>query len=246
MKLRRSAIWVLGAVALGSVLSCASPSPAPRREGSPSSEAAARPAGLDATYAALATQGGHVFALSPGESAVRIFAFRAGQAARVGHNHVLSAPKFTGFFYLPPAGAASGQFDLEFRLDELEIDRPDLRATYGPAFASVLNAAAIEGTRDHMLGSDNLEADRFPFVRVHSTQIAGEAPKFAARVDVELHGQKREMLIPLDVTGLPGSLHVGGSFVLRQTDFGAKPYSVLGGLIAVQDEVVVEFALAAR
>ncbi|MEO8921837.1 MAG: YceI family protein [Caldimonas sp.] len=244
MKMHRSAVQVLGAVALGSMLSCTSPSMAPRHAATP--EAAAKPAGLDTTYAALAAQGGHVFALNPGESAVRIFAFRAGQAARVGHNHVLSAPKFTGYFYLPPAGAASGRFDLEFRLDELEIDRPELRATYGPAFASVLNTAAIQGTRDHMLGSDNLEADRFPFVRVHSAQIAGETPKFAARVEVELHGQKREMTIPLDVTGLPGSLHVGGSFVLRQTDFGAKPYSVLGGLIAVQDEVVVEFALAAR
>ena len=97
-----------------------------------------------------------------------------------------------------------------------------------------------------MLGEDNLEADKVPFVRIHSVQISGESPKYAAKVAVELHGQTREMWVPLDVQGLPDKLSVTGSFVLRQTDFGAKPYSVLGGLIAVQDEVVVEFNLVSR
>jgi hypothetical protein len=32
-------------------------------------------------------------------------------------------------------------------------------------------------------------------------------------------------------------------FVLRQTDFDAQPYSLLGGLLSVQDEVVLDFKL---
>jgi polyisoprenoid-binding protein YceI len=94
-----------------------------------------------------------------------------------------------------------------------------------------------------MLGEDNMQADRFPFVRIHSLQITGEAPKFAAKVQVEMHGQTREMWVPLSVEGLPNRISVTGSFVLKQTDFGAQPYSVLGGLLAVQDEVPIEFKL---
>lgn len=94
-----------------------------------------------------------------------------------------------------------------------------------------------------MLGADNLQAELFPHVRIHSLRIAGEAPKFAVNVQIELHGQKREMWIPLDVDGLPDHLSVTGSFVLHQSDFGIHPYSALGGLIAVQDEVVIEFQL---
>ncbi len=229
-----------------SVLSCTSGSSG--GPGAPVSRPAlaadAAPADLNVIYAGLATAGGKVFKLDPKLSSVRIYAFRAGRAAKVGHNHVLSAPQFTGFFHLPASGTADARFDLEFRLDQLEIDNPEYRATLGRAFASVLSAEAIEGTRDHMLGADNLQADRFPLVRVHSLAIAGEAPKFAARVQVEMHGQKREIWVPLDVQGLPDRLAVSGSFVLRQTDFGAQPYSVLGGLIAVQDEVVIEFKLA--
>jgi len=40
-------------------------------------------------------------------------------------------------------------------------------------------------------------------------------------------------------------LKVQGALVLKQSDFGIKPFSVFGGLLAVHDEVVVEFSLAA-
>jgi len=94
-----------------------------------------------------------------------------------------------------------------------------------------------------MLGEDNFQSDRFPYVRIHSLQISGESPKFATKILVEMHGRKREMWIPLGVEGLPDRLFVNGFFVLRQTDFDVQPYSVLGGLFAMQDAVVVEFKL---
>ena len=204
---------------------------APQTDGAPN---------LDEVYASLGKADGKAFKLDPAASSVRIYAFRAGPAAKLGHNHVLSAPQFKGYYHLPATGPSSGRFDLEFRLDQLEIDNEAYRSKLGIAFAS---QDAIDGTRDHMLGKDNLQADRFPFVRVHSVEISGEAPRFAARVQIEMHGQTREMWIPLSVEGLPDRLEVSGSFVMRQTDFGAQPYSVLGGLIAVRDEVVIDFKL---
>jgi hypothetical protein len=198
---------------------------------------------LKAEYSALNGASGKVFTLDPGQSTVRIYVFRGGRAAAVGHNHVLSAPRFVGFFYLPATGAENGRFDLAFRLDQLEIDNPKYRSALGNAFSSILSPEAIKGAREHMLGVNNLQADKFPFVRVHSLQITGESPKFAAKVQIEMHGQQRAMWIPLTVEGLPEHLVVAGSFVLRQTDFGVQPYSVLGGFLAVQDEVVVEFKL---
>lgn len=236
----------LAAALLGGVLtllSCSSQPPAAPAP-APAAQAQAVPAdNLATTYASLAAAGGKVMTLDPKASAVRIYVFRAGQAAKVGHNHVLSAPQFTGYFHLPPGGPAGARFDLEFRLDQLEVDVPAHRANLGPAFATELSTAAIEGTREHMLGEDNMQADRFPTIRIHSLEISGESPRFAARVQVGMHGQTRDMWVPLLVEGLPGRVQVAGSFVLRQSDFGVRPYSVLGGLLAVQDEVVVDFRL---
>jgi hypothetical protein len=200
-------------------------------------------ADLKSIYSDLGGAGGKVFTLDPQTSVVRIYAFRGGRAARLAHNHVLSAPQFTGFFHLPPSGASAARFDFEFRLDQLEFDSPVLRSMLGSAFASKLSPADVEGSRKHMLGEENLQADKFPFVRIHSLGISGDGTKFAVNVQIEMHGRKREMWVPLSVEGLPQQLSVTGSFVLRQTDFGAQPYTVLNGLIAVQDEVVIEFKL---
>ena len=204
----------------------------------------AAPTDLFKTYAQLRSDGGRVFKLNPAQSEVRIYAFRSGKAARFGHNHVLSAPAFQGFVYLAADAASDSRFDLVFRLDELTFDDPRHRASLGPAFASVITAEDTIGTRNNMLGNNNFQAARFPWVHIHSLQITGDAPKYAARLAVELHGQTREMLVPLTVTGLPEKLVVAGAMVLRQTDFGVTPLSVLGGLLSVQDAVIVEFSLS--
>lgn len=186
----------------------------------------------------------HVFTLDPSASQIRMYAFRAGQARQFGHNHVLAAPRFTGEFVLSSQGPGQSHFDLAFRLDELEFDNPSHRSETGAAFATTLAPALIESTREHMLGEFNFQANQFPWVRIKSLQIVGETPRFAARIAVEMHGQQREAWVALNVQGLPERLQVEGSMVLVQSDFGVKPYSVLGGLLAVEDPVVIEFRLA--
>jgi hypothetical protein len=202
------------------------------------------PAALSEQYAQLGAAGGRVMRLQPDASEIRVHVFRAGRAVNLGHNHVLSAPEFEGYLYWPEQGSAASRFDLVFRLDQLVFDVPGHRAALGSAFAAVLSDQAIAATREHMLGPDNMQADRYPLVRIRSLEITGEAPKFAARIAIELHGQTREMRVPLTVTGLPQCINASGSLVLRQSDFGVQPYSVMGGLLAVQDDVVLEFSLA--
>jgi len=238
-RLATSLLGVAGALALLSCGGTLRPLPTGAAPAVPGVERA----DLLAMYSEMGRAGGRVFVLEPQGSMVRIYAFRAGRAARLGHNHVLSAPQFTGFFHLPTGGAATGRFDLVFRLDQLEIDNPAYRSALGAAFASNISPEDAASTREHLLSADSLQADQFPFVRIHSLQISGEAPKFAAKIRVEMHGQEQEMWIPLDVEGLPDRLSVSGSFVLRQSDFGVQPYSLLGGLLSVQNEVVLDFKL---
>jgi hypothetical protein len=200
-------------------------------------------AALDQTYADLARAGGQVIRLDPAASSLRIYVFRGGRAGKLGHNHVLSAPRFTGLFCLPASGAQDARFDLLFRLDALDIDNAAARAGLGSAFASVVSPEAIQGTREHMLGPANLQAAQFPTVYIHALKITGEVPRFAAQVQVVLHGVARTYEVPLAVEGLPAHLAVRGSLVLRQTDFGIAPFSVMNGLLAVEDAVVIDFDL---
>ena len=199
---------------------------------------------LDARYAALrGRQAGVVYRLEPARSELHIHAFRAGSARQFGHNHVLSASRFAGYAYVAEAGTPGSRFDLALRLDELELDLAGQRSALGGSFATPLSPGQVQATRENMLGPYGLQAEQFPWVRITSLQIQGEAPKYAAQLEVELHGQRRQLWVPLTVQATPATLQVQGAVVLLQTDFGIKPYTVLGGLLAVQDTLVVEFTL---
>lgn len=245
MKLQRIALGWMGVASAFVLWACTAaapvvPSPVQAGESAP---APVDSASWRSAYAKLAEQGGRLVTFDPQASTVRIYVFRSGTAARLGHNHVLSAPQFAGLLYLPAEEIARARFDVEFRLDQLEIDRPEYRSALGSAFSSVLSPDQIQGTREHMLGSNSMQADRYPFVRIHSLQISGESPKIAAQVRVEIHGQTRDTWVPLMVEELAGHLSVSGALVIKQTEYGIQPYSILGGLLAVKDEILVEFKL---
>jgi hypothetical protein len=247
VRLYRSVRWGVLAGVTAALLACASLSSTGSQGNQAQSASAPWPApdSLAALYAGLAAPGDRVWRLEAARSAIRIHAFRAGRAAALGHNHVLAAPAFVGYALTASGGLAASRFDLAFRLDALSLDDPQHRAAVGGAFAAPLSPEAIAATRTNMLGDNSLQAQLFPWVRVRSLELAGEAPKVAARVAVELHGQTREQWVPLTVTGLPQTLRVQGALVLRQSDFGVRPFSVLGGLLAVQDALVVDFDLVA-
>ncbi len=197
---------------------------------------------LSEVYRAL-TSPGTVYQLQPALSQVRIYAFRGGRAARAGHNHVLDAPQFSGYVLVPDGAPTQARFDLQFRLDQLRIDDPAQRAETGGSFAGARSPSDIEGTRRNMLGPRGLDAERFPWVSVRSLAISGDWPMLVAEVDVTLHGVSRQQTTLLTVQHTPQRLTVGGSIVVKQSDFGVEPYSLLGGLLAVQDAVAIRFEL---
>jgi len=218
-------------------------------------------------YALLAAElqglpGGRLFRLDPAASQVRIHVFRAGRAAALGHNHVLAAPRLQGLLWWPweqtvdeeeaagprlaARGAGRARFALGLRLDELELDAPALRAELGPGWASRLSPEAVAATRANMLGESGLQAARYPELRIQGLQLIGEAPRLVAVWALSLHGQTRRFTVPLRLRIDEQGVSIEGAWVLRQSDFGLQPFSVAGGLLAVQDELLLEFKLQGR
>lgn len=161
---------------------------------------------------------------------LRILVFRAGSAARLGHNHVLEAADLRVDW--PAAGP-----ELRFRLDALAIDPPALRERLGPAFASSVDDAARAGTRANLLKA--LDAAAHPEVVVRTLQQLGEGGRRAVEAEITLHGVSRRQWFVAEVQGQ----RARGELVIRQSDFGIQPFTVLGGLLAVQDALVVQFEL---
>ncbi|MFY7865862.1 hypothetical protein [Roseateles sp.] len=190
-----------------------------------------------------------LLAIDAAASSVRIHVFRGGRAARLGHNHVLSVPGLQGLVLAPlqPEDDVQGTaFELAFRLDELVLDEAAARAALGPGWASALSAEAIAATRQNMLGAAGLQAEMHPWVRLRSLAIRGAAPKLAVLLEIELHGQRRQQWLAMHTELQTKSLQARGALVLRQSDFGLQPFSIAGGLLAVQDELLIEFELIAK
>jgi len=162
---------------------------------------------------------------------------RGGALARLGHDHVVASRTVTGW-----VAPHLKQADFQFRLDAMSVDESALRASAG--LATTPTAEAIAGTRHNMLVRV-LDAERYPDVRVQATlQASGNAVDAA----ITLHGVTRQVVVPVTLAQSPdgGGLRASGAFVLKQSDFGIVPFAILGGAMAVQDQMELAFRITAR
>ncbi len=185
-------------------------------------------------YRRAQSMGQKVWPIDAQGSLIRITVHRDGTLARLGHDHVIASRNLHGFV-APEAGRA----DFYFRLDQLSVDEPALRAQAG--FDSQPSAEAIDGTRLNML-TRALDARRFPFVFIHVTRRAPTAPATTA---ITLNGVTRTMDVALQTESKEKGITVNGTMSLKQSDFGIIPFAVLGGAIAVQDRLDLQFRIVA-
>lgn len=193
----------------------------------------------------LPVQGSVHYVLDADRSDVRFLVYRAGPlAALIGHNHVIEASQLSGDIYLTPDIRASG-FSLTLPVAGFVVDDPAARNVEGPEFTPQPSAAAIEGTRQNMLGPEVLDAKRFPVVSIRSVKLLGPDWGLDATVRITLHGTARDITVPIAVERDGESLTVTGAFDIQQSDFGITPFSVGGGALRVRNSVRVRFHFVA-
>jgi polyisoprenoid-binding protein YceI len=189
-------------------------------------------------YLQAAERGEAVYRIEPTASEALIYCYRT----RLGHNHVVASHTVTGFARLT-RDAAIGQADLYVALDSLTVDEAPLRAQAG--FDTQLSESDIAGTHSHMLVKV-LETKQFPYVTLHVARLETNVNGQVLVVALNLHGVTQTLRVPVQLRYDERELRVSGKFSLRQTDFGITPFSVLGGLFQVQDEVDLQFRVLAR
>lgn len=206
--------------------------------------AAQLPAPAADTTAMAATQtpawlrrGTQALHIVPQESLLTITVRRGGALARLGHDHVIASRSLQGV-----VAPAQGRAAFQFRLDEMRVDEEGLRQAAG--LTSTPSADAIAGTRHNMLVRV-LDAERYPWVRVDARR-AGDSALLDA--DITLHGVTRSVQLPVRIeeTTDGKSLQASGSLLLKQSDFGIVPFAILGGAMAVQDQMELAFRITAR
>lgn len=174
--------------------------------------------------------------IDPAQSELRLFVYRDGSLAHLGHNHVISSTNLGGEVWL---GREPEESVLQVRLplESLEVDRPDMRAEAGEDFPGELDAAAIEGTRNNMLGERLLNADGYPVIYMTSRRVTGTLPALRIEFSVRVRGRDFPLHVPVSVDMRDGRIVADATFSLDQTALGLEPYSVMLGALAVRDRV---------
>jgi hypothetical protein len=223
---------VLAFVAAASLSACALQGPAPQ-------ETIGRALAQlpDAYYRQAVAQGRPVFRVDSARSLVVLEVRRGGSYATFGHDHVVASHDVQG--YIAPE---SGRADLAVELDRLVVDEPELRAE--AKFDTRPSADDIAGTRRNMLRV--LEAEQYPFIAVKVDAARGEGANAQLNVTIVLHGTTRSLEVPAQIAAGPDEYRATGRLAVKQTDFGIKPLSILGGALQVQDEVIVRFSIVAQ
>ncbi len=179
---------------------------------------------------------------TPGEvdtdgSRIYVFVGKTG----LGHDHGIVGRLASGRVILD-APQNAGQ--LVFDMQSLLADTPEARKALG--LAGETDASTRKQTTANMLGPDVLDVAHHPTATFDiESALRPQRPVNGAKPTVDLvgtftlHGVARKVVIPAEVGAAGRVLRLIGSFRIKQTDFGIKPYKKLGGVVGVTDELVI-------
>lgn len=227
---RRIASLACATLLAGCTAATVSPPPA----SAPADGAAVSDRPGDAYYRQAAARGERVLRIDPQRSLITVVVRRGGTLARLGHDHVVASHNVEGH-----AAPELGRADFQFALEQMTVDEADLRSA--ARFDTQPTAQAVSGTRHNML-TRVLDAAHYPLAVMAVTRLADST---LLSVSITLHGVTRTQRIPVQITDSGSVLTASGSVVLKQSDFGITPFAIMGGAIAVQDQMELKFTLVA-
>jgi len=170
-----------------------------------------------------------VYVLTPA-SRFEVKTGKAGLLAFAGHGHLVRAGSASGRIVYYPARPADSHVDVVVPVDSLEVLTPP-------------DTAEIRKVTETMR-SEVLHPDRYPLITFVSTTVtpAGDGLEVDGRLTIV--GQTRDVAVVVQVEAAGDTLRATGSFSVKQSDFGIRPYrGGPAGTVRVADRV--EFTVAA-
>jgi polyisoprenoid-binding protein YceI len=199
---------------------------------------------------AVAAHLGTPYEIAANQSWLVILVYRGGTLASAGHNHLIASHELAGTFYVP-ADPLEASFELRLPVASLTVDEESLRAAQqSPDFPPGIPETARTGTREHMLGPDQLDVAHSPQIILRATRLEAAQPAAAgalvAHVLVSLRGAEHPLRVAVHYERTADTLVAAGQTTLRQTELGITPYSAMLGALQVKDELQVQFRIVAH
>ncbi len=171
-------------------------------------------------------------------SRVYVFVGKTG----LGHEHAIEGVLNSGTIRL---GAADKAGRFEFDLKSFQADTQQARNYIG--LGGTTDAGTVRKVNSNMLGPDVLDVGRYPAAvfeiksaRKHQSQKPpANGQEYLCEGEFNLHGVKRPLKFIAVAETADGWIHLRGSFAIRQTDFGIRPYTAALGTVGITNELTI-------
>lgn len=176
-----------------------------------------------------------VYTILPAASLLQVHTGKGGLLGGLGHEHDVRAHAYAGTVVYDPEDPSRSRVTLIVPTDSLEVVIADDSSDI-PEITEAMRRKV-------------LRVDSFPEIRFSSTGVTVRDSTLHLLGDLTMAGVTRPVEVDLVLGVTPQILHARGSFAVKQTDFGIRPYSAALGTIKVKNEVTFTIdvrALAAR
>ncbi len=180
------------------------------------------------------------------ESVLEVHAGKTGLLSGFGHEHRVRAHAFSGTVVYFPGDPGRSRVSVTVLTDSLRVV-PE---------ADSADIPEIERT----MREKTLRVDSFPEIRFVSTSVTPLPPSpptgtgngergaglSVLRVagDLTMVGRTRPVSVDMTIDVAGDTLRAEGGFVVKQSDFGIKPFSKALGMVKVKDEVRFDLRVA--
>lgn len=184
-----------------------------------------------------------IYRVSPADSYIHVYTDTAGALGRFSHKHLVAITRIQGQISISPEGQSAR---LVIRPEDFLVDDDSERARAAdPEFREPVSKDIQTDTKRNMLGPRLLDVQQYPEIEV-TVQLEKLSSSPLLDVSVHVLGEKRSLQIPAILQVDKQRLGVTGYFELRHADLGLQPYTAMGGLLRVADQLRVQFEISAE
>jgi hypothetical protein len=181
-------------------------------------------------------------ALQPGDincdySRVYIFVDRSNS---LGHVHGVEGRVKSGHLLLNQNQPGSLVIDVQ----SFDADTPAGRAAFG--LADDIDQGTRQKVNDNMKGPEVLNVSQFPEAKLSNIKLTAtgkmsqrKLQEYIMEGDFTLQQATRKISATCDLEEKNGWSHLRGTFRIKQTDYGIKPFSRVLGAVGVKDELLI-------
>lgn len=144
--------------------------------------------------------------------------------ARLGHNHVIYASKFTGTVTWPSVAGGACAIDIRVPVASLVVDPPGLRAKAGLDDRTI-DESDKGSLLKNMWSAGQLDSAHYTEVRFQGTKCSGNTGAVNVDGTLTFRGKPIPLSVTMNVTATPTSFAANGKFESSHTALGYKPFA---------------------